>query len=236
MVGMSPIEESPTEKGAGDAYPRAPAAAGVEADLVEALRRGSEDAFASLVGSHYPQMLRLAMMYVSSRAVAEEVVQEAWLGVLKGIDRFEGRSSLKTWIFHIVVNCAKTRGKRESRTIPFSAQWDPESEAPEPSVDPGRFLGPDHPQWPGHWATRPQSWGASPEDRLLARETQEQVRRAIETLPPTQREVITLRDIDGWESDEVCRALNLSEANQRVLLHRARSRVRRALEQYLGSS
>ncbi len=234
MVGMSPAEEDPTENVAGGLNP--PAGAGAETGLVEALRRGSEDAFASLVDKHYPQMLRLALMYVSSRAVAEEVVQEAWVGVLKGINRFQERSSLKTWIFHIVVNCARTRGKRESRTIPFSAQWDPDSEAPEPSVDPGRFLGQDHPQWPGHWSVRPQSWGASPEERLLAKETQEQIRRAIETLPPTQREVITLRDIDGWESDEVCRALNLSKANQRVLLHRARSRVRRALEQYLGSS
>ena len=182
-----------------------------------------------LLRRYGPSMLRVAMMFVSSRAVAEEVVQEAWLGVFKGLDRFEGRSSLKTWIFRILTNIAKTRGQREGRTVPFSALERPGA-VPEAAVDADRFLPPDHERWPGHWASRPEPW---PEERLLAAETRGVVERAIEDLPPAQRAVISLRDVEGWSSEETRNALGVSETNQRVLLHRARSKVRQALEDYL---
>jgi len=173
-------------------------------------------------------MLRVAMMYVSSRAVAEEVVQEAWLGVLRGIGRFEGRSSLKTWLFRIVANTAKTRGMRESRSIPFSSLGD--DTGGEPTVDPDRFLGSGE-RFPGHWAVPPQAW--APEGRLLSQETIDVIEREIDRLPAAQRAVITMRDVQGFTSEEVCNALDLSETNQRVLLHRARAKVRGALEEYM---
>lgn len=201
--------------------------------LVEALRAGDERAFMMLVERYGPAMLRLAMMYVSTRAVAEDVVQEAWLGVLKGLDGFQGRSSLRTWIFRILVNTAKTRGQRESRTVPFSSLWSPDPEA-EPAVDADRFR-PAGDRWPNHWIEgAPTSWEGVPEERLLSRETLHRVREAIEALPPNQREVIRLRDMLGWTSSEVCDSLDITETNQRVLLHRARSKVRRVLESYLG--
>jgi RNA polymerase sigma-70 factor, ECF subfamily len=177
-------------------------------------------------------LLRVAQIYVASRAVAEEVVQETWIAVFNGIDRFEGRSSLKTWIFRILTNIAKTRGQRESRTVPFSALERPGA-VPEAAVDADRFLPPDHERWPGHWATKPQPW---PEDRLLAAETLKLVERAIEALPPAQRAVISLRDVQGWSAEETCNALGITETNQRVLLHRARSKVRQALENYLSEA
>jgi RNA polymerase sigma-70 factor (ECF subfamily) len=201
--------------------------------LVEALRAGDEAAFVSLVDAHHASLVRLAMVYVSDRAVAEEVAQETWIGVLRGLDRFEGRSSLKTWIFRILTNRAKTRGQRESRSIPFSALASAEAESDEPAVDPDRFLPPDHAEWPGHWASPLPDWGGSPEKRLLSDETLDLIRATVELLPPAQRQVITLRDIDGWGSHEVCDLLEISEANQRVLLHRARSKVRQALERHL---
>lgn len=200
--------------------------------VVSALKAGDEAAFARLVERYRAPMLRLALMYVSSRAVAEEVVQEAWLGVLKGLDGFEGRSSLRTWIFRILVNTAKTRGQRESRSVPFSSVWAPGED--EPAVDPDRFVPEDDPRHPGHWSAAPGSWSGVPEAALLGHETLAKVGAAIEMLPPNQREVIRLRDVLGWTSAEVCNALELSETNQRVLLHRARSKVRRALESYLG--
>jgi RNA polymerase sigma-70 factor, ECF subfamily len=196
--------------------------------LVEGLRAGDEAAFVELMREYGAGMLRVAMMYVSSRAVAEEVVQEAWLGVLKGIDRFEGRSSLKTWLFRIVANTAKTRGMRESRSIPFSAFGDDSGEAP--TVDPDRFLGSGE-RFPGHWGVPPQAW--APESRLLSEEALDVIEPAIERLPPAQRAVITMRDVQGFTSEEVCNALDLSETNQRVLLHRARAKVRGALEEYM---
>lgn len=199
--------------------------------LVDALRAGDEDAFMSLVERLQPQMLRIARMYVSTGAVAEEVVQEAWVGVLKGLDGFEGRSSLRTWILRILVNTAKTRGQRESRSIPFSSLWAPEPGA-EPAVGPERFI-PQGQRWAGHWAEEPAAWDSVPEERLLSSETLRRVGEAIETLPPNQREVIRMRDVLGWSSSEVCNALELSETNQRVLLHRARAKVRRLLEGYL---
>jgi RNA polymerase sigma-70 factor (ECF subfamily) len=203
-----------------------------DARLVNALRAGDEAVFADLVRRYNASLLRVAQIYVPSRAVAEEVVQETWLAVLNGIARFEARSSLKTWIFRILTNTAKTRGQREGRTIPFSALQNPAS-VPEPAVEPERFRDPDDPRWPGHWTSPPSSWAGVPEERLLARETRELLATAIDRLPPSQRAVISLRDVEGWGADEVCNALGLSETNQRVLLHRARAKVRRALERYL---
>jgi RNA polymerase sigma-70 factor (ECF subfamily) len=171
-------------------------------------------------------------MYVSDPAVAEEVVQETWLGVLRGLDTFEARSSLKTWIFRILMNKAKTRAIREGRVIPFSALEDPATDADGPSVDPDRFLPADHPQFPGHWKSAPDEWSQSPEQMCLSGETRAYIDAAIRQLKPSQREVITLRDIQGLRAPEVCEILGITEANQRVLLHRARSKVRRALEDF----
>ena len=203
-----------------------------ERGLLQALREGDEAAFVALVDRYHARLVRLALLYVSDRAVAEEVAQETWLGVLQGLERFEGRSSLRTWLFRILTNRAKTRGVREARSVPFSAAWSAEDEPGEPAVAPERFLPPEHPEWPGHWAAAPAD--PLPEERLLANETQAVIRAAIAALSPAQREVITLRDVEGWSADEVCNALAISETNQRVLLHRARSRVRSALERYAG--
>ena len=196
-------------------------------ELVKRLRDGDESAFMELIDRYGAMMLRVAQMYVRDRATAEEVVQETWLAVLNGIDRFEERSSLKTWIFRILTNRAKTRGARDGRVVPFSALAAAEDD--EPSVDPDRFFGPDSPT-PGAWAAPPRAW---PEDVLLGREALDVIRMAIEELPETQREVIRLRDVEGWSPMEVADALEISDGNQRVLLHRARSKVRAALEEYL---
>jgi len=204
-----------------------------DAELVSALQQGDEKAFLALVERYHATMVRVARGYVASRAVAEEVAQETWLGVLQGIDRFEGRSSLRTWIFRILTNRAKTRGQREARTIPFSSLG-PEAEDGGPSVDPERVRAADDRVAPGAWADPPREWGHDPVRRLLGRETLGLIGAAIDELPPVQREVIVLRDVEGWEAAEVCDALELSEGNQRVLLHRARSRVRSALEEHLG--
>ena len=197
--------------------------------VIEALRRGDEHAFLALVNKHHAAMLRVASAYVSSRAVAEEVVQEAWLGVLKGLASFEERSSLRSWIFGILANCAKSRGVREARTTPFSSFADPEED--ELAVDPSRFLGSDHPRWPGHWAAPPEQWA---DEKVLAKQTVRFIGEEIEKLPPAQRQLVTLRDVEGWNSAEICAALGISEGNERVLLHRARSRIRAALERRLG--
>jgi RNA polymerase sigma-70 factor (ECF subfamily) len=173
-------------------------------------------------------MLRIALLYVSSRAVAEEVVQETWLAVLTGLERFEGRSSLKTWLFRILTNKAKTRGQREARTVPFSALAADGDEG-DTAVEVERFLGPGNPH-AGGWAAPPRG---VPEERLLAAEARERVEAAIGGLPPNQRAVITLRDVEGLSAEEACNVLGLSETNQRVLLHRARAKVRAAFEQYL---
>jgi RNA polymerase sigma-70 factor, ECF subfamily len=199
-----------------------------DARLVDGLRAGDEAAFAALMREYGAGMLRVARMFVSSRADAEEVVADAWVGVLRGIGRFEGRSSLKTWLYRIVANTAKTRGVREARTIPFSALA-LEGDG-EPTVDPDRFLGTGE-RFPGHWGAPPQAW--APEAELLESEELAVIERAIEQLPPAQRAVITMRDVQGFTSEEVRNTLDLSETNQRVLLHRARSKVRSALEEYL---
>ncbi len=203
-----------------------------EAQLLDALRAGDEAAFAELVRAYQLSLVRVARIYVSTQATAEEVAQETWLGVLNGLDRFEGRSSLRTWIFRILTNIAKTRAQRDGRTLPFSALQDP-GRVPEAALDADRFLDPEHPRVPGHWAVRPEPW---PEDALVSAETQARLAEAIEALPAAQRAVISLRDIEGWDPAEVCNALEISETNQRVLLHRARSKVRRALENYLGEN
>lgn len=196
-------------------------------ELIERLRARDENAFMSLVDRLQPMMLRVARMHVSSHAVAEEVVQEAWLGVLQGIDRFEGRSSLRTWILRIVSNIAKTKGQREGRSVPFASLAGEDLD--RPTFDPDRFLGPSE-EWAGHWSSMPTEWRGLPDERALASETLSVVRAAIDALPPMQAEVIRLRDVLGWTSEEVRNALDLTETNQRVLLHRARAKVRRALE------
>ena len=200
-----------------------------ERELLESLRQGDERAFAQLVDGHGAAMLRVARLYCRDRSVAEEVVQEAWLGVLRGIRRFEGRSSLRTWLFRIVANVAKTRAVREARSVPFSALAGLEDEGP--SVAPDLFRGPDD-KWEGHWATPPVDW-ERPEERLLAAEVRAVIAEAIDALPDGQRLVISLRDVEGWSADEVCNVLELSETNQRVLLHRARTKVRHALDDYV---
>ena len=201
-----------------------------DAAVIERLLAGDETAFMMLVGQHQPAMLRLAQMYVSSRAVAEEVVQEAWIGILKGLSAFEGRASLRTWMYKIVTNVAKTRGVREGRSLPFSALAAGTHDDP---VDPSWFQGAEDP-FPGGWKTFPDDWRGIPEDRLLGRETLDHISRALDGMPSMQAEVVRLRDVLGWSSDEVCNALDLTETNQRVLLHRGRSRIRRDLDAYLS--
>jgi RNA polymerase sigma-70 factor (ECF subfamily) len=201
-----------------------------DSQLVAALRAGDEASFARVVREWHPSMLRVAQIFVPSRVIAEDVVQETWLRVLGALDRFEGRSSLKTWVFRILVNTAMTRAHREGRVLPFSALYSP-GRIPEAAVDPDRFRPEDDPRYPGHWAVPPREL---PEERLLAAETREVIARAIDSLPATQAAVIRLRDVDGWSSEEVRNALDISEVNQRVLLHRARAKVRQALEEYLA--
>jgi RNA polymerase sigma-70 factor, ECF subfamily len=203
-------------------------------DLLARLRRGDEAAFTRLVERLHGPMLRLAMVHLGNRAVAEEVVQDAWVGVLAQLDRFEGRSSLRTWVLRIVANQARTRAVRERRTLPFST-LDGLDERGRPAVEPERFLPAGH-QWAGHWASPPRSWAEVPEERLLSAETRAEVERAVALLAPAQRAVITLRDVEGMTAAETCELLGLTEGNQRVLLHRARSRVRRALERYLDET
>ena len=193
-----------------------------DASLVQALRSRDEEAFRQLVESWTPVMTRVARAHVSTDASAEEVVQDAWLGVLRGIDSFEGRSSLRTWTFRILTNIAKTRGVREKRAVPLS------SLGREPTVDPDRFRGPEDP-YPGGWKVFPIEW-PSPEDAAVAADTDDKVRTLIAALPERQRLVIFLRDMQGFSSEEVCTLLELTPANQRVLLHRARAAVRAGLE------
>lgn len=203
-----------------------------ESVLVEQLRARDEGAFAVLVERYGASLWRLARIY-STDAVADEVVQETWIEVMLGVDRFEGRSSFRTWLFGILKNIARSRGEREHRQIPFSAFVDPTEER-EPAVDPGRFRSADDP-WVGHWLSYPERWDELPEQRYLSDEGVDVARRAIEALPPAQREVVTLRDVEGWSSEDVSEALGISPGNQRVLLHRGRSKVRAALEAALAA-
>ena len=201
-----------------------------DAELVDRLQAGDADAFAQLVEDWSPLMLRLARMHVSTQASAEEVVQDSWLAVIRGLDRFERRSSLRTWVFRILTNQAKTRGVREARTIPWSSMV---SEEQGPTVDPDRFRGPDD-QWPGGWTVegRPTAWEPSPESSAIAGEIRGRLAVAMAELPERQRIVVSLRDVHGLGSDEVCEALGITTANQRVLLHRGRASLRASLEDY----
>ncbi len=198
-------------------------------DLVDRLRGGDERAFADLVDRYSPSMLAVARTHVASREIAEDVVQDTWLALLKGIDRFEGRSSLSTWLFRILVNIAKTRGVREKRSAPVDLH----------ALDDRSAMGLDRlqfadAQWPGHWVRLTMEWGGSPELSLLSGEALALVRRELARLPAQQRIVVSLRDDDGYDSDEVCALLNLTAVNQRVLLHRGRARIREALADYFG--
>ncbi|HYT14740.1 MAG TPA: RNA polymerase sigma factor [Candidatus Nitrosopolaris sp.] len=199
----------------------------VDPDL-DALRSGDEAAFEALIGRYHGPMMRLAMTYLRDRGAAEDAVQETWLTCLKTLDRFEGRSSLKTWIFGILLNVARSRRRKESRILPFTSLFRRDGgEDRGPTVDQRRF-GRD-----GMWSTPPDSWSNVPESRLLDRETVEKVKAAIETLPAKQREVVILRDVAGFDADEVCALLSISQSNQRVRLHRGRAAVRKTLEEYL---
>jgi RNA polymerase sigma-70 factor, ECF subfamily len=204
-----------------------------DGELLAALRSGNEAAFARLVDDLSPSLLRMARAYVSTDAAAQEVVQETWLGVLRGLDGFEGRAALRTWIFRILVNIAKTRGVRDARSLPFSSAFDSKSDSGSAAVDPDRFLPHDHERWPHHWAIGPTSW---PEQAAETAESLRLIRATVDGLPDAQREVITLRDVVGCSAEETCNALGLSETNQRVLLHRARAAVRTALETELDTT
>jgi RNA polymerase sigma-70 factor (ECF subfamily) len=184
-----------------------------------------ERAFEALVDDLSPGMLRMARGFVRTDSAAEEVVQEAWLAVVTGLDGFEGRSSVRTWVLGIVVNIARRRGARDARIVPFAALGE------EPAVDPARFLPADHDRWPGHWAIPPEPW---PDDALETAEALTAIRAAVDALPDAQRAVVMLRDMVGCTAEETREALGLSDANLRVLLHRGRSRVRAALEAALA--
>lgn len=200
------------------------AARAEDARVVRRLRAGDEAAFEQLVQRHHGEMFALARTFTKNHAIAEEVVQETWLAVLTSIDRFEGRAALKTWIFRILANTAMTRAGREARITPYASL---EEVSNGPSVDPARFSA------SGHWTAMPNSWDRIPESGLLGRETIDVVRRAIEELPPRQAQVIAMRDIAGFTAEEVATELGVSTGNQRILLHRARSHVRAALERHI---
>ncbi|WP_431231629.1 RNA polymerase sigma factor [Mycolicibacterium psychrotolerans] len=202
---------------------------GDESALVAALRAGDEPAFARLVDHHTPALLRVARGYVRTTQAAEDVVQETWIALIKGIDKFEGRSSLRTWLFTVMINIAKTRGIRDRRTA------DAELEAAGGTVDPDRFRPAGDPDWPGHWRSdrSPAPFPDTPEGSVLGSEFISLARRELDKLPERQRTVVTLRDMLGFDSSEVCELLGLSVANQRVLLHRGRAAIRQGLEDYL---
>jgi RNA polymerase sigma-70 factor (ECF subfamily) len=201
---------------------------GPDVRLRDQLLAGDEAAFEALVSAHHGPMLRFVRNFVSRADVAEEVVQETWLAVLKGLAAFEGRSSLKTWIFHILANRARTRAVREGRVIPFADLGSPDDDALDSDMA-SRF------SEGGGWSQPPAPWEAdTPESILLRQEAMDQFQAALETLPPAQRTVVTLRDVEGWSAEEACNILEISETNQRVLLHRARTRLRRALEGVLA--
>ena len=207
-----------------------------DVNLVERLQNGDESAFLALVDLYHQPMIRLAQNYVRCASIAEEVVQEAWMGVLRGIGRFEGRCGIKTWLFTILVNRAKTRGKKEGRTICFTdcfADGDENSHGDRTfAVAAERFRSADD-RWPGHWLSNPTRWDIRPEDHAMQQELHDKIVCEIKKLPHSQQIVMSMRDIEGWTSEEVCGILEISQANQRVLLHRARSKVRGALERYV---
>lgn len=248
MVGMSEEGRRTFPSSASSEVGREDARRGAtaEAAVVEALRRGDEEAFSLLVDQHHQALGRIARLYVSSPAVAEEVVQETWLAVIRGLWAFEGRSSLRTWIVRILINRAKTHAIRERRMVPLAEAGLDEDQAREDPSAPTGPKGGDRSPFRGG-GTRvdcrtkanrgrpsPRDPGPSPEAMLLGREARERIRGAIEALPESQRLVMTMRDVEGFSSEEVCNVLGLTETNQRVILHRARSRVRSALAPYVG--
>lgn len=200
-----------------------------DAEVARALCCGDEAAYRALLDRYHGAMVRVARLYVSDDVVVDDVVQETWLEVFRGIRRFEGRSSLKTWIFRILTNIARTRGRQEARSVPFSALGETE-EGQEPSVPAAFFLA-DGP-WRGHWVSGPQPWADIPEERLLSAEMRDVMSGIIALLPANQRAVMTMRDLDGWLPEEISHVLGVTDGHQRVLLHRARSKVRAALERY----
>lgn len=202
-----------------------------EARLLEQLRAGGEEAFSELVDRYGPSMLRVAWLYVRDQGLAQEIVQDTWVNVLRGLDRFEGRSSLRTWIFVILGNCARRRAERERGTIPFA---EPHEQTLHAAVEPNQFFSSSHPRWPGAWSTIVEDWRGLPEDSLLSTEATAAFRAAVAELPARYAVVITLRDLDDWTAREVCDVLAITPENQRVLLHRARARVRVALIEYFG--
>lgn len=195
---------------------------------MQALRAGDEAAFAQVVERYTPAMLRIARSYRVGQSAAEDIVQEAWLRALRALDRFEGRSSFRTWLFAILGNCARDRVEADGRSLSVGGLDE------EPAVEAGRFFGDDHPRWAGMWTTLVDSWDAVPHEQLLAGEARRRFRDAIDELPDRYATVFVLRDLEGWSGDEVCGLLDLTPANQRVLLHRARNRIRAALEAYFG--
>ncbi len=201
-----------------------------DAELVRGMVRGDEAAFSALLARYQRTIVRLAAAYVKTSAAAEDVAQETWLAVFSSVAAYEGRASFRAWLFRIAVNIAKKRATRDAKGVPFSALEGLEDD--EPAVDAQRFQQADA-RWAGHWASPPEPWSDA-EHRLLATETLALVTRAVEDLPPAQRQVMTLRDIQELTSEEVCEILGLSEANQRVLLHRARSKVRAALDAHFS--
>lgn len=201
-----------------------------DAATIAALQEGDHAAFRTLVSELNPGLARLAGTYVPS-AIADEVVQETWMAVIKSIDSFEGRSALKTWIYRIMLNKVRTLAGREAKIVPFTSVG-ANSEPDRPAIEADRLVHPDFGQ--GYWPEAPPRWETLPAERLEVRETTAQVAKAINQLPDAQREVVTLRDIDGWTAEEVCNALRISSVNQRVLLHRGRVAIREALEDYLS--
>jgi RNA polymerase sigma-70 factor, ECF subfamily len=197
--------------------------------LIGALRSGDEKAFATLVDRWSSAMLRVALAHIRNYSIAEEVVQEAWLTMLRSLDRFERRSTLRTWVLGIVVNIARARSRVERRLVPLQPEDD------GPTVEASRFLPADHPRWPHHWAIEPIPW-RTPEADLLAAESRRIIDEAIANLPPAQREVLVLRDLEGMAAADACNVLGVTDTHQRVLLHRARARVRHALERYQSAT
>lgn len=200
-----------------------------DADLLVRLKAGDEELFRQLVVQLNPALMRLARSYTPTDAGAQDAVQDTWVVVLDSLDRFEGRSSLRTWVCGILVNTARRQGVRDHRTLPFSSAWRDDH---APAVDASRFHGRSRGGAPGTWASPPLRWDELPEDRVTAAELRAVIERAVAALPTRQREVITARDLIGMDAPEAAEVLGLSSGNQRVLLHRARSKVRAALEDY----
>lgn len=204
-------------------------------EMLPRIRQGDEAAFCELVERYNASLIRVARSYVKDQSVAEEVAQEAWIGFLKGLDRFEGRAALRTWLFRILTNKAKDRVQKDRRYLPLSSLVKTETMGDDPALDPELFQGPDEIK-PGHWSSwAPGRWARDPEQKLLTKEVMARAEAAIAELPEVQRAVLTLRDLQGFTSEEACGILDITETNQRVLLHRGRSKVRQALDRYFST-